>query len=358
VRIPSSLAWRTPLIIQAVLGIALAMSCLALPEPPRWLLHNGKPTEARAALDRLGYQLGEAEQFLLLPSSDSQNTSLSALQSLRLIFRKGYRARTMLALFILSAVQLSGIDGVMYYAPTLFAQAGLSGQQASFLASGLSAILMFAVSIPAFLFADKWGRRFSILSGGLSLSFCMLVIGSLYAAGSVHTYGAARWVVIILVFWFSMTYTATWGPISKVYASEIQPANTRATANCIAQGLNFFANWFVALITPILLSKSAYGAYFIFGGLALGTVGLLALYMPETRGQSLESIQDAFQRPVMLSWKENLKNLMSIGKRQTEEQPANGNNISLVSLHAALAEGQNMAASIDTVARGLRVSTS
>jgi hypothetical protein len=55
------------------------------------------------------------------------------------------------------------------------------------------------------------------------------------------------------------------------------------------------------MITPLLLSKSAYGAYFLFGGMALGTVAVLAAYMPETRGMSLESIQDAFQRPPILN---------------------------------------------------------
>lgn len=55
------------------------------------------------------------------------------------------------------------------------------------------------------------------------------------------------------------------------------------------------------MITPILLAKSAYGAYFLFGGLALGTVAVLAAYMPETRGMSLENIQDAFQRPPILN---------------------------------------------------------
>jgi hypothetical protein len=54
------------------------------------------------------------------------------------------------------------------------------------------------------------------------------------------------------------------------------------------------------MVTPILLSKSAYGAYFLFGGLALSTVAVLAAYMPETRGMSLEDIQDAFQRPPIL----------------------------------------------------------
>ena len=98
---------------------------------------------------------------------------------------------------------------------------------------------MLAVSIPAFLFADKWGRRTSVISGGIGLSSCMLIIGSLYAAGVVHPYGAARWVVIILVFIFGLTFCSTWAIVGKIYASEIQPANTRAAANCVALGLGF-----------------------------------------------------------------------------------------------------------------------
>ena len=126
------------------------------------------------------------------------------------------------------------------YAPILFAQAGLSSSTASFLASGVSAILMLAISIPAFLFADKWGRRASIITGGVGLSGCMFVIGSLYATNSVHAEsGSGRWFVILLIFVFALVYCATWGIVGKIYASEIQPVQTRAAANSVAQGLNF-----------------------------------------------------------------------------------------------------------------------
>lgn len=70
---------------------------------------------------------------------------------------------------------------------------------------------MFAISIPAFIFADKWGRRTSAIAGGLGLAGCMLLIGTLYATKTVHPFGIARWVVIVLVFVFGLTYCATWG---------------------------------------------------------------------------------------------------------------------------------------------------
>jgi len=147
--------------------------------------------------------------------------------------------------------------------------------------------------------------------GGVGLTSCMMIIGSLYVTRSVHSYGSARWVVIVLVFVFGLFYSATWGVVGKVYASEIQPPNTRAAANCLAQGLNFFTNWMVAFFTPILLANSSFGAYFLFGSLSLSTVVVLFVYMPETRGRSLESIQEAFSRPVAKRWAHQIRRLFS-----------------------------------------------
>ena len=98
---------------------------------------------------------------------------------------------------------------------------------------------MLAISVPAFLLADKWGRRTSAISGGLGLTGIMFLIGTLYATNAVNSSDFARWTVIVAVFVFGLTYSATWGIVGKIYASEIQPGNTRAAANCVAQGLGF-----------------------------------------------------------------------------------------------------------------------
>jgi len=63
----------------------------------------------------------------------------------------------------------------------------------------------------------------------------------------------------------------------------------------------------VAYATPIFLAHSAFGAYFLFGALAAGTVFVLAISMPETRGLPLEAIQEAFNQPVMRSWSSLLR---------------------------------------------------
>lgn len=179
----------------------------------------------------------------------------------------------------------------------LFQQAGLASSQASFLASGVSALVIFGATIPALIWADQWGRRQSTIYGGIALSITMFLIGALYASGSVHgSFGAGRWVVIVTIYVFAVIYSSTWGVGIKIYAAEIQPQRTRASATSLAHGSNWAANFLVALTTPILLSKSSYGAYFLFGGCSILTAIVCALFMPETKGRSLNEIEEAFKK--------------------------------------------------------------
>jgi hypothetical protein len=92
---------------------------------------------------------------------------------------------------------------------------------------------------------------------------------------------------------------------------------------------NQFTNWLVAILAPILLDASSSAAYFLFGGLALATVVVLAAYMPETRGRTLEDIQEAFHRPALSAVVTGFGQSLRIRKRQvpaegaTELEPRN-----------------------------------
>ena len=320
----SSFAWRLPFTILASLSMIYAVgSILWLVPSPRWLTLRGRQSEASAAWDLLGVGHAEREKAEEIEQAatvaEARNPSPTEKHSFLDVFARDVWSRTLMAIFLLGMQQLSGIDGVLYvshrsisekhslptqnltnsakYAPLLFAQAGLASSEASFLASGVSAIVIFGVTIPALLFSDKWGRRASAIYGGLGLSVTMFLIGGLYAGNAVHDdVGAGRWVVIVSIFVFLAIFSLTWSIGIKIYVAESQPQRTRASATNLAHGSNWVTNFLVALTTPILLAKSSFGAYFLFGGCTLLTAMVCFIFMPETKGKSLNEIEEAFRR--------------------------------------------------------------
>jgi MFS family permease len=183
------------------------------------------------------------------------------------------------------------------YAPLVFKQAGLSSNEASFLASGVSGLVIFAVTIPATIWADSWGRRPSLILGGVSMAVLMFLIGGLYAGQTVHEgEGAGRWIVIVAIYIYIIIFCISWAIHVKVFAAEIQPKRTRATATGMAYVSYSLTNFLVALTVPIMLAATDSGAYFLFGGCLLLTAVVCFLYMPETRGRSLEKIEESFHQ--------------------------------------------------------------
>lgn len=159
----------------------------------------------------------------------------------------------------------------------------------------MSAIVIFAVSIPALIYADRWGRRANTILGGVGMGATMFLMGGLHAGGAVRASGGAgRWVVIASIYVFAFLFSVSWAFCVKIYAAEIQPQRTRATAVGIAHGSNWLTNFLVALVTPQLLAQSTYGAYFLFGSCTLATALVCWAFMPETRGRSLDDIEEAF----------------------------------------------------------------
>ena len=132
------------------------------------------------------------------------------------------------------------------------------------------------------------------------MGIIMLLIGALYAAGAVHTStGAARWVVIVALYLYVVFYCISWSVSCKVYAAEVQPQRTRASATNLAHGGNWITNFVVALTTPVLLSRSDSGAYFLWAGCLLLTGVVCAIFMPETKGRSLDEIEMAFRKKTL-----------------------------------------------------------
>ena len=113
IHIDSTISWRLPFILEAGAAVLLAICCCYLPTSPRWLLVQGRRDEALRQLERLEIPKIEAEKDILRPEV-RQQSSRSIWNASASLFKRQYRLRTMLGLFVLGMVQLSGIDGVLY----------------------------------------------------------------------------------------------------------------------------------------------------------------------------------------------------------------------------------------------------
>ncbi|KAI1078616.1 major facilitator superfamily domain-containing protein [Whalleya microplaca] len=313
----SSFSWRLPFMLLAAYSFIFAMAALTcLPASPRWLTHHGRNSEASETWERLGITAADREKILdqsddsdidatVIASADASTTTtdkssrqkpVSESKKVRFLdMFSNADPRLFFAVFLMGMLQLSGIDGVLYYAPLLFQQAGISSNESTFLASGISAIVIFAVTIPATIWADRWGRRANAILGGFGMAFTMFLMGGLYAGKAVHAgTGTGRWVVIVAIYVFAVIYSVSWAVGIKIYVAEIQPQKSRASATSIAHGSNWLCNFLVALVTPTLLANTGYGAYFLFGACTCLTAVVCWVFMPETQGRSLDEIERAF----------------------------------------------------------------
>ena len=244
-----SISWRLPIALQAGIAFANVAASPLLPQSPRWLQARGRSNDANRVIDQLG--LDEAEKSELqsqatetLPHSPNApfwQSVRDTARDLKEAFDSPFRARTLFGCFLLAFQQFSGIDGVLYYAPILLQMAGISSQTSSFLASGISAIVILVVTIPASLWADAWGRKTSTIVGGSLIFILMLISGSLYATGEVHgDRGAARWVVIVNIYLFAAVFSATWAIGLRAFLIESLPSSMNplslASGQLVARG--------------------------------------------------------------------------------------------------------------------------
>ncbi|CAE6378421.1 unnamed protein product [Rhizoctonia solani] len=310
--IKSTLSWRTPFIFQAAVSVILGTGMPLLPYSPRWLFQNGRVEEAWRVLESFDrHSSSEKEKEELIAKSQErqgQNETVGVIEAFR---DPDSRGRTLLAVFMMGMQQLSGIDGVLFYGPILFSQAGLTSRQASFLASGVSGILNIVCTIPAQLYLlDKWGRRSSAIVGGLVMAVCMLAIGSMYAAGADA--GQGRYAIIVFIYLFVIAFSTTWAVSFKLFITEIQPMRVRATASSLAHSSNWLCNLAVALTTPLFLSRSSSGPYFMFGACLLLTSVVCMIWMPETLGKSLQEVDEVWETRMKRS-KEIIHSLVTFG---------------------------------------------
>ncbi|KAG0700844.1 D-xylose-proton symporter [Suillus ampliporus] len=309
--VPSSgLHWPISSVVESS-GWCLGVGMLFMPYSPRWLVEQDREEEALQTLSRLRQKPAgdRSVRFEYLSIVAEWINNYLALISSRPKFK-----RLNVGCLTMVYQQNMGVNAIIYYAPTIFAQLGLDPNTTSLFATGVYGIvnvgqgiwkfthmfpklLQMLATLPAIVLLDSVGRRPLLMSGAAGCFVCLAIVGSL-----VTVYGkdwpahaiAAR-ISIVFVFLYDVNFAYSWAPIGWVLPSEIFPLHLRSTGISITTSTTWATNFLVGLLSPAMLTPSAGGTiYYIFAGFSLLALLSAMFLYPETKGRTLEEMDAAF----------------------------------------------------------------
>lgn len=279
-------AWRWMLGIVAVPGGLFLLGVLTLPNSPRWLLMRGRGHEARAVLmalrgskQRMEEEYREIEEQLKRPQ-----VGWALFQS-----NSNFRRSVFLGILLQIIQQLTGINVVMYYAPSIFGAAGFQGH-AQLWGTAIVGLVNVLATFIAIGFVDRWGRRPVLLTGFVVMFVGMGVLGLLLNIGT-HTLPMQIFAVIMLLL-FITGFAMSAGPLIWVLCSEVQPIKGRDFGVAASTLTNWVANFVVGF--TFLSMLHGLGSGLTFGIYALFNAAFFIFtifYVPETKGVTLEHIE-------------------------------------------------------------------
>ncbi len=289
--------WRWMLGFGAVPGLALGFGMLPLPESPRWLAGQGRWSEVRMVLRSLR---GEA-------SPDDLDRDLQALRgdiraersavSIKELFTAA-RAHTPLIVGIGLALfqQVTGINTVIYYAPSILREAGFASNAVAILATAGIGIVNVAFTVAALLLMDGVGRRRLLLGGLVAMTVCLLLIAAGFVVARATTQPLGVVTALALAAYVA-AFAIGLGPVFWLLIAEIFPLAIRGRAMSVASMANWGANLVVALVFLDLLRwLTPAGTFALFAAFTVAAVAFSWRFVPETSGRSLEEIERAMDR--------------------------------------------------------------
>jgi sugar porter (SP) family MFS transporter len=277
--------WRLMFGLAAIPAVILFIGMLTQRESPHWLIMKGREAEGRAVLSRLR-EPKEIDAEIAEVRAVSTREKASARELLTPAIRPLLTIGVLLAVF----QQITGINTVIYYAPTLLQGAGF-GNNAALLANVVNGVVNVGMTLVAIRLLDRVGRRVLLISGTSGMAVGMFLTGFAFIGGAHLTGGLAVMAIIGLLV-YTGSFAIGLGPVFWLLIAEIYPLRVRGAAMSMATIANWLANFVVTISFLTLISAiSTLGVFMLFGFLTLVALGYFIRNVPETKGRSLQQIE-------------------------------------------------------------------
>ncbi len=274
--------WRWMFAVTAIPSVCFLIASFLVPESPRWLAAKGRMQQAFQVLERLGGR-AHAEQVLEEFSSVSRESGRRSIFAE--LFAEGMGKVLFLGVALAVLQQWCGINVIFTYAQEIFAAAGyqISDTLFNIVITGAVNVLFTFVAL---FTIDRFGRRVLLLTGISGLVIIYTVLGALYR---FHMQGKP---MLALVLGAIACYAMSLAPVTWVVIAEIFPTRIRSSAVSIAVTALWTACFLLIYTFPMLnAALQAAGSFWTYALICLAGLVFLFLYLPETKGQTLEAIE-------------------------------------------------------------------
>ncbi len=276
--------WRLMFGLAAIPAVILFLGILTQHESPHWLVRQGREDEAREVLSRLRASDDIEREISEVKAVARQEASPRALLA------RGVRPALLVGVLLAVFQQITGINTVIYYAPSLLKGAGL-GSSASLLANVVNGAVNVLMTIVAIRLLDRTGRRPLLISGTAGMAVGMVITACAFLSGD-QLHGATAYLGIAGLLVYTGSFAVGLGPVFWLMIAEIYPLRIRGQAMSVATIANWGANFVVTISFLTLLNAiSPKGVFFMFAFLTLVALAYFVKRVPETKGQPLEQIE-------------------------------------------------------------------
>ena len=279
--------WRWMLFAGVAPGIVLLVGMSFLGDTPRWLVSKNRDEEAKKIYRKI--EPSENADVAVAEIKETLKTEGGSDKKIR--FKKWMIMPFVVGIGIMFAQICTGINTIIYYAPTIFKIAGFDSNANAIYATAGIGLINFLMTIIAIFFTDKLGRKPLLYVGLTGVMLSLLGLGCAFHFASIL--GASlKWVAVGSLAFYIICFAFSLGPVGWIIVSEVFPLKIRGLAMSLCTVANFAFNFFVVGSFPVLINRVG-GAYtfWMFAFVSLLCIIFVYFFVPETKGISLEQIE-------------------------------------------------------------------